>query len=144
MPRVFRIHGDNIVECERLLNIIINETQPHRCEKSLISPSTICVDLEFTYAENEYSWRVELLPGFNKAVEADGKEIYFLHLKKMVVSLMKRLMPSSQELMEIKKLYYLLLNSVVHCRQEIKHGKEVDELFQRDVLDVHIFILLIS
>ena len=81
MPRVFRIHGDNIVECERLLNIIINETQPHRCEKSLISPSTICVDLEFTYAENEYSWRVELLPGFNKAGRSRWEGNIFSALK---------------------------------------------------------------
>lgn len=28
MTRVFRIHGDNIVECERIAKLILEETDP--------------------------------------------------------------------------------------------------------------------
>lgn len=81
MPRIFRIHGDNIVECERLLHIITNETQPHRCEASLISPSTIRVDLGFFYAGSEHNWKIELLPGFNKAGRSRWKGNIFTALR---------------------------------------------------------------
>lgn len=40
MTRVFRIHGDNIVECERIAKLILEETDPTSVEISLISPST--------------------------------------------------------------------------------------------------------
>lgn len=67
MQSIFRIHGDNIVECERLANLIIEETRPVLVRTYLISPSTIAVDIKFTYLSNKFDWRLELLPGFNKA-----------------------------------------------------------------------------
>lgn len=63
----FRIHGDNIVECERILSLIISEVNPTNIEKKLLSPSTIVVDMEFTYLNSEYYWHFDLLPGFNKS-----------------------------------------------------------------------------
>lgn len=63
----FRIHGDNIVECERIANIIVKETQPTLVNISLLSPSTVVYDLDFTYCKNNYKWHLELLPGFNKS-----------------------------------------------------------------------------
>lgn len=36
MPRIFRIHGDNIVECERIAKLILEETEPTSVEISLI------------------------------------------------------------------------------------------------------------
>lgn len=63
----FRIHGDNVVECERIANVIINETKPTAISYSLSSPSTITINLAFTYQSNSYDWKLELLPGFNKA-----------------------------------------------------------------------------
>lgn len=67
MTNIFRIHGDNIGECERLLNIIISQVKLYQYSAFLVSPSTICIDIEFSYAGNNYSWIIELLPGFNKA-----------------------------------------------------------------------------
>lgn len=63
----FRIHGDNVVECERIANVIITETKPTSITYSLFSPSTIAMNLSFSYQNNSYKWRLELLPGFNKA-----------------------------------------------------------------------------
>lgn len=67
MQRLFRIHGDNIVECERITKILLAETQPRSAAVSLVSPSTLSVDLDFVYAGRRQSWTIEMLPGFNKA-----------------------------------------------------------------------------
>lgn len=49
MPRIFRIHGDNIVECERITTLILEETHPTSVEISLMSPSTIVYNIQFDY-----------------------------------------------------------------------------------------------
>ena len=67
MAKKFRIHGDNIVECERIADLIVSEiTEIKVMDKKLISPSTIVVHLEFEYDNSNYDWDIELLPGFNK------------------------------------------------------------------------------
>ena len=77
----FRVHGDNIVECERIANIIINETSPSSTIISLLSPSTITVQLEFNYLNTEYRWNLDLLPGFNKAGRSRWESDIFTALK---------------------------------------------------------------
>ena len=67
MPRIFRIHGDNIVECERIVKLILEEIEPKMIEVSLMSPSTIVYNICFNYLEQHFEWQLELLPGFNKA-----------------------------------------------------------------------------
>lgn len=67
MSNLFRIHGDNIIECERIAAIIINETNPSHISRSLISSSTISIEMEFRYLGCSFSWKLELLPGFNKS-----------------------------------------------------------------------------
>lgn len=67
MPRIFRIHGDNIVECERIAKLILVETDPTSVEISLMSPSTIVYNIRFNYLGHHFEWQLELLPGFNKA-----------------------------------------------------------------------------
>ena len=67
MQSVFRIHGDNIVECERIAKIIIDETEPATIKTYLISPSTIVKEITFIYHCKTRMWKLELLPGFNKA-----------------------------------------------------------------------------
>lgn len=62
----FRIHGDNIVECERIANIIINTIAPEQIGSYLVSPSTIVIELRAEYLRTLIEWRLELLPGFNK------------------------------------------------------------------------------
>lgn len=67
MKQYFKIHGDNVVECERIASLILSEITPLTIEKSLASPSTITIDISFMYDGYEYDWHIELLPGFNKA-----------------------------------------------------------------------------
>lgn len=67
MPETFRIHGDNIVECERIVELIRSEINPTSVLISLMSPSTIVYNIEFQYCGRSFQWQLELLPGFNKA-----------------------------------------------------------------------------
>ncbi len=67
MKQFFKIHGDNIIECERILSLILEEISPTIINKKLASPSTITVDLSFSYNKQNYDWYLELLPGFNKS-----------------------------------------------------------------------------
>ena len=64
--KTYRIHGDNIVECERIAKIIINTLRPNSLTSSLISPSTVSIELSATFLGNSINCRLELLPGFNK------------------------------------------------------------------------------
>lgn len=81
MPKRFRIHGDNIVECERIVKIIIDETNPPYIQISLISPSTIVYNIKFEYLNCYFDWQIELLPGFNKAGRKRWKSNIFNILK---------------------------------------------------------------
>ena len=51
---LFRIHGDNVVECERIANLLIAETRPSRVFCTLTSPSTITFNLFFNYEDINY------------------------------------------------------------------------------------------
>ncbi len=79
---VFRIHGDNIVECERIARLIQEELNPHTFSTSLISPSTINIEMNFTYLGTEHFWRLELLPGFNKSGRHRWQDNIFRTLKR--------------------------------------------------------------
>lgn len=81
MPRIFRIHGDNIVECERIAKLILDETNPTSVEISLMSPSTIVYNLRFNYLGFHFEWQLELLPGFNKAGRRRWEADIFTGLK---------------------------------------------------------------
>lgn len=65
--KTYRIHGDNIVECERIVNLIISEVKPTFIESDLIAPSTMNIHIKFQYLGKSYDWGFELLPGFNKS-----------------------------------------------------------------------------
>lgn len=77
----FRIHGDNIVECERIANIILNTLQPEEAGSYLISPSTVTIELKTTFANTLVHWKLELLPGFNKNTKRRWEENIFDALK---------------------------------------------------------------
>lgn len=62
----FRIHGDNIVECERIANIIINTLEPINIKTHLLAPSTMAIELQATFLDIFVEWQLILLPGFNK------------------------------------------------------------------------------
>jgi hypothetical protein len=79
--QAFRIHGDNIVECERIANIIIQTLNPHKVSTHLISPSTIAIEIQATYSDISFEWRLELLPGFNKNTKKRWEQNIFDALK---------------------------------------------------------------
>ena len=81
MPGTFRIHGDNIVECERIAKLILEETEPTSVEISLMSPSTIVYNIYFNYLGYHFEWQLELLPGFNKAGRRRWEASIFTGLK---------------------------------------------------------------
>lgn len=81
MPEIFRIHGDNIVECERIATLILDETAPASIDISLMSPSTIVYNICFDYLGFHFEWQLELLPGFNKAGSRRWEANIFTGLK---------------------------------------------------------------
>lgn len=81
MINTFRIHGDNIVECERIAKIIVDEVCPLRLNTYLHSASTIVMELSFSYQGIAYDWIIELLPGFNKSGRKRWEDDIFKILK---------------------------------------------------------------
>ena len=47
----YRIHGDNIVECERIASLIVQTLQPEEIGSYLISPSTVTVEFKTTFED---------------------------------------------------------------------------------------------
>ena len=62
----FRIHGDNIVECERVTQIILDALKPNKITTQLIAPSTTMFSLQSSYDGEDIDWHFELLPCFKK------------------------------------------------------------------------------
>lgn len=77
----YRIHGDNIVECERIAKIIINTLAPEKISFCLTSPSTIAINFSTVFMEKAVTCRLELLPGFNKNTKKHWEENIFDTLK---------------------------------------------------------------
>lgn len=77
----FRIHGDNIVECERIANIIIDTLKPEATKSRLISPSTVAIQVESTFDGLFIEWQLELLLGFNKNTKRRWEANIFEALK---------------------------------------------------------------
>ncbi|MDR2560808.1 MAG: hypothetical protein LBC63_03430 [Holophagales bacterium] len=66
MYKLFRVHGDNIIECERVIAYIRLNVVIHSFKKSLSSLACLSVDIEFDYAGSRHHWIIELFPGFSK------------------------------------------------------------------------------
>lgn len=77
----FRIHGDNIVECERIANLIIKTLNPSKVGTYLLAPSTMAIELQATYFDMLVEWQFILLPGFNKNTKRRWKANIFDTLK---------------------------------------------------------------
>ncbi|MGB4460952.1 MAG: hypothetical protein WBI77_00905, partial [Tepidanaerobacteraceae bacterium] len=65
--QTFKIHGDNIVECERILSFTTRRLNINMINKKFISQAAIQVDIDFSYKKSEYHWRLIYHPGFNKS-----------------------------------------------------------------------------
>lgn len=80
--RRFRVHGDNIIECERMVHIIINATKTKTKEIELISPSVLRIKAVSLIENEETRWCIELIPGFNKNSKHRWRYDIFAPLKK--------------------------------------------------------------
>lgn len=81
MKECFRIHGDNIVECERISDLIIRFVKPTSVNRYFSSLSCIVVEIIFNYQGKEYEWDLEIFPGFNKSTNDRWKTNIFELLK---------------------------------------------------------------
>lgn len=77
----FRIHGDNIVECEKILNVFKRVINPTKFEYSLKSPAVINYYVEFNFKESDIKCEFDLIPGFNKSRRQRWKKNIFDVLK---------------------------------------------------------------
>ena len=76
MIKHFRIHGDNIVECERLFNLITKSIQTQKAERYFLSPA--CPSVKITTIDSDILF-FKYFPGFNKNTSdrwPDGLPIY--------------------------------------------------------------------
>lgn len=74
---LYRIHGDNIVECERIATLILSTLQPEEVSSYLVSPSTVTIELKSVFEGMPIHWKMELLPGFNKNTKRRWEENIF-------------------------------------------------------------------
>lgn len=63
MIKHFRIHGDNIVECERLFNLITKSIHKQKEERYFLSPA--CPSVKITTIDSDILF-FKYFPGFNK------------------------------------------------------------------------------
>lgn len=67
MTEHFRIHGDNVVECERIIGLLRAKITGAEIHSELTAPSTITYHVSFQRHGKGIHWQLDLLPGFNKA-----------------------------------------------------------------------------
>ncbi len=64
--KIFRLHGDNIVECERIADLLIKYCKPIFIERGFASLACPYVKIHAT-APIESEFKLEYFPGFNKS-----------------------------------------------------------------------------
>lgn len=79
MIKHFRIHGDNIIECERLYNIITKSVPVQREERFFLSPA--CPSVKMT-TKNSDTLFFKFFPGFNKNTSDRWDFKYFSIIKR--------------------------------------------------------------
>lgn len=63
--KTFRLHGDNIVECERIANLLIRYCAPTAIERGFASLACPYLIVHATFPET-FDFKLEFFPGFNK------------------------------------------------------------------------------
>ena len=81
MKKHFRIHGDNIIECERIAKILLEQLEPLSEVVHLSSPSTISINTSFHNKGKKFECQIDLLPGFNKSGRSRWEKNIFDILK---------------------------------------------------------------
>lgn len=64
--KIFRLHGDNIIECERIANLLLSYCSPRKIERGFTSPSCPYIIISATHPL-ELEFKLEFFPGFNKS-----------------------------------------------------------------------------
>lgn len=77
----FRIHGDNIVECERIINYLNVGIDVISCDRDFSSLACPRVRISFEHNSVKNDWSIELFPGFNKSNRNRWKNNIFDVLK---------------------------------------------------------------
>lgn len=73
MIKHFRIHGDNIVECERLFNLITKSIQTQKAERYFLSPA--CPSVKITTIDSDILF-LNISLALTKILVIDGLPIY--------------------------------------------------------------------
>ena len=144
MRKLFRVHGDNIVECERVINYIMRNAVVYSMKKTFSSLACLTVELDFECAGTQNCWAIEIFPGFSKdnrsqrwnsnvfdALKANGS---FLDETPDVV------------VTKLENGRETVLFAIEFCsalKRVIKRGREADAHILSDVQLVRIFTLSI-
>lgn len=64
--RTFRLHGDNIIECERISDLLLKYCKPSSIERGFISLACPYIQIHATFPI-EFDYKLEFFPGFNKS-----------------------------------------------------------------------------
>ena len=66
MPTDIHIHGDNIVECERILKLILTSTKDDIETFNMLSESVVCPSFQIKFKTEKTSRKIIFFPGFNR------------------------------------------------------------------------------
>ena len=66
MREMFRVHGDNIVECERVVHYITRNVDVLSITKAFSSLACLTINVDFEVAGTKNQWSIEMFPGFSK------------------------------------------------------------------------------
>jgi hypothetical protein len=66
MQEFYRVHGDNIVECERIIEYITQAVNLISQTKYFSSLACLTVHIDFEYIGIRHQWTIEMFPGFSK------------------------------------------------------------------------------
>lgn len=64
--KTFRLHGDNIIECERIANLLLKYCNPNSIERGFTSLACPYIIVHAT-APIDFVYKIEFFPGFNKS-----------------------------------------------------------------------------
>ena len=64
--KTFRLHGDNIVECERIADLLLKYCNPATIERGFVSLACPYIKIHAT-VPTDFEFKLEYFPGFNKS-----------------------------------------------------------------------------
>ena len=77
----FRVHGDNIVECERIVDYLLHDVKVISQKRAFSSLACMHIEVSFEFLSKIHCWKIELFPGFNKSNRLRWKADIFTALR---------------------------------------------------------------